>query len=347
MDTKQRTPQKPSGSRQKTSRSASVSNKAPVKRKTATRSAGTKAAVSAPQKTRQNTTPRRRKVTPKSVAPEVVYTQPIPFNRTRFVLRLVTVVAVVLALLFGMSIFFKVEVVTVAGMEKYTEWDVREASGIRDGENLLTLSEARISSNIISKLPYVDSVRVGIKLPDTVKIEVKELDVVYAVETQDGSWWFMRADGGLVEKTNSADAQAHTKVVGVQIADPEQGKSAVAYQPVSQETTPEGEIVPVTVNAAQQLDVAISILQYLEDRRVLGEIDRVDVSNLNDLRLWYADRFEVLLGDRTELSRKIGAVTVAIRDYMESYDSGVLDASMTVQPDPEKSYEVIFTPAVD
>ena len=337
MDTKQRTPKKAAKGPVKTKRPASAGAKTPVKRKTAAKGSATKVAVAAARKT-------RRKPTPKTAAPEVVYTQPGPFNRTRFVLRLVTVVAVVLALLFGMSIFFKVEEVTVAGMEKYTEWDIREASGIRDGENLLTLSEARISSNIISKLPYVDTVRVGIKLPDTVKIEIKELDVVYAIEAQDGSWWLMRADGGLVEKTNSADAQAYTKVLGVQITEPEVGVAAVAYQPAPQETTPEGETIPVTVNASEQLNIAVSILQYLEDRRVLGEIASVDVSNPSDLKMWYADRFEVLLGDSTELSRKIGAITVAIRDYMESYDSGVLDASMTVQPDPDKAYEVIFTP---
>ena len=339
MDTKQRTPKRADGTKVKTKRPVSAGAKAPVKRKTAS------ASWTARPKATGNTAARtRRKVAPKTVAPEVVYTQPGPFNRTRSILRLVTVIAVVMALLFGMSIFFKVEVVTVAGMEKYTEWDIREASGIRDGENLLTLSEARISSNIISKLPYVDTVRVGIKLPDTVKIEIKELDVVYAVEAQDSSWWLMRADGGIVEKTNSADAQAYTKVVGVQIIEPQVGNAAVAYQPVSGETTPEGELIPVTVNAADQLRVAISILQYLEDRRVLGEIETVDVSNTEDIKMWYEDRFEVLLGDSTELSRKIGAITVAIRDYMESYDSGVLDASMTVQPDPDKAYEVIFTP---
>ena len=130
----------------------------------------------------------------------------------------------------------------------------------------------------------------------------------------------------------------------MQITEPEVGVAAVAYQPAPQETTPEGETIPVTVNASEQLNIAVSILQYLEDRRVLGEIASVDVSNPSDLKMWYADRFEVLLGDSTELSRKIGAITVAIRDYMESYDSGILDASMTVQPDPDKAYEVIFTP---
>ena len=37
---------------------------------------------------------------------DVVYTQPKPFRRNRFIMRLTTVLAVVLALLFGLSLFF-------------------------------------------------------------------------------------------------------------------------------------------------------------------------------------------------------------------------------------------------
>lgn len=304
-----------------------------------------KPAASAPTKSQRSAPVRKRRAAaPKRPTPDVVYTQPGPFNRNRFLLHLLTIVAVVLALLFGMSVFFKVEVVTVAGTSKYTAWDVRQASGIQEGENLLTISEPRISTNIKNKLPYVDTVRVGIKLPDTVKIEIVELDVVYSIEADDGSWWLMRADGGLVEKINNADAQLYTKVLGVQITEPAVGKKAKAYQPVSEETTEDGQPAPVTVNATEQLDTAVSILQFLEDRSVLGEIASVDVADLNDLQMWYGERFQVMLGNATQLSYKIGLVKTAVDEYMKTYDSGILDASLTIQPDPNKEYQIIYTP---
>ena len=287
---------------------------------------------------------RRRTAATKQPTPEVVYTQPGPFNRNRFLLHLATVVAIVLALLFGMSIFFKVKTVTVVGANKYTAWDIREASGIREGENLLTISEPKLSSNIRSKLPYVASVRMGIKLPDTVKIEIVELDVAYAIEASDGSWWLMRADGGIVDKTNSADAEMYTKVLGVQISTPEIGQQAKPFQPVSEETTADGQPVPATVDAASQLNTAVSILQFMEDNSVIGEAASVDVSDLSNLEMWYADRFQILLGDATELAYKITVVNTAIDEYMQTYDSGVLDASMTIQPDPEKEYQIIYSP---
>ena len=278
----------------------------------------------------------RRNTAPKQPTPDVVYTQPGPFNRNRFILYLVSAVAVVLALLFGMSIFFKVQTVTVTGNEKYTAWDIRQASGIMDGENLLTISEPRISGNITDALPYVGKVRVGIKLPDTVRIEIEELDIVYSVEASDSSWWLMRSDGVLAEKTNSADAGQYTKILGVQIADPAVGQNAAAYQP--QPTAEEGETVPVTLLASEQLETALSIARFLESHVVIGEISSIDVSSPGSLELWYGDRYQVTLGDAMQLDYKIGIMKAAI-EQMADYQSGILDVSFTVKPD-----EVVCTP---
>lgn len=276
-----------------------------------------------------------RKRTQKSVAQpaqEVVYTQPGPFNRNRFLLRLVTVVAVVLALVFGISIFFKVDEVMVSGNEKYEVQAIAEASGIHTGDNLLGLNKAKIASSIIAELPYVDRVRVGIKLPDTVKIEVTELAVVYAIEADDGSWWLMRADGGIVEKTSSAEADLHTKVLGVQITGAAVGEQALPAQPITDETTAEGQPVPATVSAKEQLDTAITVLQCLEDQSILGDMASIDVGNLNDLKLWLGTRFQISLGDTTNLIYKIKSMNAAV-NQMGDYESGILDVSYTTWPD--------------
>lgn len=286
--------------------------------------------------------PQRRSETPKTKpqpSPEVVYTQPGPFNRNRFLLRLVTVVAVVLALTFGMSIFFKVDEdkITVSGMNKYTAWQVREASGILDGENLLTLSDARISSKIKAALPYVDRVRVGIKLPDTVNIEIVELAVVYSVEDTTGGWWLIAADGTVIEHSNGSAAAEHTKVLGVKLESPEVGKRAVAAEQMPDETAASGETAPVTVLGSERLEAAVSILQYLEDSGIIGQAASVDVTNMSELEVWYGQRYQIKLGDTTQLSYKIRSAKNAI-DQMGQYQTGILDASFILRPD-----EVVYT----
>ena len=281
--------------------------------------------------------PRRRKKT--TPAADLVYTQPGPFNRDRFILRLVTVVAVVLALLFGMSIFFKVDKdkILVSGAEKYTAYDIVKASGIKDGENLLTLRKPEIGGKIIEALPYVVKARPRIKLPDTVIIEVEESDVVYSVEASDGSWWMIRADGKVVDKTNPADAARTTTVKGLRLADPVIGEQAVAEEVIPEET--EGETTPVTVLGSERLSVLISILGFLESNGIIGDCASVDVTNPNNLELQYSNRYQVILGDSLNLDYKIKSMKAAVEE-MKEYSSGVLDVSFTL-----KETEVVFTPA--
>ena len=273
---------------------------------------------------------------------DIVYTPAKHFDKFKFLLHMLTVVAVVLALTLGMAIFFKVEVITVSGMEKYSAWDIREASGIEIGENLITLNKAKVGSRITSQLPYVDAVRIGIKLPDTVNIEITELTVVYTIEDTEGGSWLIDSDGSVVEQITGAEAQAYTKIEGVLITPGTVGQKAVAAE-LPEETTdaPEDETTdeeepteeetvadPVTVYASEQLSMALTIARELEANGVVGGVTVVDVTNLFDLQLWYEDRYQVLLGDSGRLGYKISAMKNAI-DQMTDYQQGQLDASFT------------------
>lgn len=258
---------------------------------------------------------------------DVIYAQPKAFNTKLFVLRLATVAALVLALVFGMAIFFNVKHVEVAGATKYTEWQVREASGIREGENLITLNRAQISNRILTALPYVKQVRIGIGLPDTVKIEIVEMEVVYAIEAGDGSWWLMSAEGKVVERISASEAKGFTRILGVQIYKPEIGKQAVAVE--IEQTQPEDstETVPVTVTGEERLNVVTQILKNLELNRVIGQMATVDVSNMGSLELWYAeDRYQIFLGDAERLDYKIMMLVKAINQQPEG-QTGIFDAS--------------------
>ena len=108
----------------------------------------------------------------KQPTPAVIYTQPAAFNRNRLIVQLITVTAVVLALVIGLSVFFKVEHVYVSGAKVYSENSITEVCGISEGDNLLTFSHARAAALIQANRPYVREVRFGIKLPDTVNLIV-------------------------------------------------------------------------------------------------------------------------------------------------------------------------------
>ena len=268
----------------------------------------------------------------KQPTPAVIYTQPQAFNRTRLLVQLLTAAGIVAALILGLSVFFKVKVIEVTGAEVYSEWMIREASGLEDGDNLLTFSHARSAALIKANLPYVDTVRFGIKLPDTVNIIVKEDDVVYGIKDQNGQWWLMNSDGRIVEMGDAAKASNHTQVLGVVLDNPVVDERAVAMETVSAQTLPEGETAPiVTTTGAQRLTAALQILRALEQNDIVGEAASVDVTRMEDIILWYGSRYQVNLGDSTRLDYKVACMNDVILQ-MSDYQSGILDISFTIWP---------------
>lgn len=260
-------------------------------------------------------------------APEVVYLPPKPFKRSRFILHLATVVAIVVAIMLGLSIFFKVEKFEVVGAEQYTPWQIQEASGIKVGEQLLSFGVAKASGKITNALPYVKYVRIGVRLPDTVRIEIVETKVAYAIQDQDNTWWLMDALGKILEQCPEEKHKEHTVVTGLRLSSPAVGQQAVALEPEELPTDEAGNPIPVTVTAAQRLMAIKDLAKHLENNSIIGQVASIDVTDLYEMSLWYEDTFHVLLGDTTQLELKIRYLKGFVDDYSVNrpYESGELN----------------------
>ena len=294
--------------------------------------------MSAKNRPKKRTSRRTESSRPKTPTPAVIYTQPLPFNRDRLIVQLITVTAVVLAIVMGLSVFFRVETITVTGADTYSAWAVREASGISEGDKLLTFSKIRAASQIMANLPYVKGVRIGIKLPDTVNIMIEAESVVYAIKSRDGQWWMMDSDGRVVEQANNAKAATATQVLGVTLEAPTVNEKGVATEMTPSETNELGELIPVSTTGAQRLTAALQILKALENNDIVGEAASVDVTSTEDIILWYGTRYQVNLGDTSRLDYKVDCMNDAILQ-MSDYQSGVLDISFTIWPN-----QVGYTP---
>ena len=79
-------------------------------------------------------------------------------------------------------------------------------------------------------------------------------------------------------------------------------------------------------------------LQALEANDIVGEAASVDVSQLEQITLWYGTRYQVNLGDTTRLDYKISCMSDVILQ-LSDYQSGMLDLSFTIRTD-----QVVYTP---
>lgn len=265
-------------------------------------------------------------------AQEVVYTAPEPLNRKKLILRLLTVAAVALALFMGFSIFFKVENIVVSGAEKYSAWDVLEASGIEKGEGLLSFGKAKACGKITKALPYIKTVHIGITLPDTVNIYVEEFDVAYSAQDQSGQWWLITSDGSIVESTSESNASIRTILKGFRLLDPKVGEFAQTVEQDPDATDENGEPVIITVTNQERLKTALEILQQIERNGILGKVSSVNVTDIGNIELWYSSQYQVKLGDQSRIDYKIAAMKKTI-SQMGSHESGVLDITFTTLPD--------------
>ena len=279
--------------------------------------------------------------------PAVTYTQPMPFNLNKLLLQLTVVIAVVLAVVIGLSVFFKVDRVVVYGNKAYSAWAIQEASGIEGGENLLSFGRTRACGKIITALPYVKNVRIGINLPDTVNIYIEEFEVSYAIESADGIWWLMTSNGKITEQIDKASSGSYTKITGVMLDSPVVGSQAVAKEAVvtddsadATEALQSTEVTApvVTVTANDRLQAALLILDSLELNDIVGEVASVNVTSLFNLELQYGQRYQVKLGDTSNMDYKISMMKKSVAQ-LNDYQTGILDVSFTTWPD-----EPFYTP---
>lgn len=271
----------------------------------------------APQKKRQQ--PRQ----------DIQYTQPKPFFRNRLIVQLMSIAAVVLAVTVGISIFFKVDTVMVTGISKHSAHTIVEASGIEKGDSLLFFGRASAAGKIKMSLPYVDTVRFEVSLPGTVNIIVEEKMVAYAVQSTDGTWWMMTADGKIAEKIDAAKLESSPVIEGVLLQDPKVGEYAVAA-----ETPVDGTVI---ATAADRLVAAVKILDRLEAWELFSPATRLDVSDLFALRLYCGPDYRVELGDSADMDAKIMAVKYTLPQL--DGRGGVLKLTYNEE---EREWEVIY-----
>ena len=96
--------------------------------------------------------------------------------------KLLCVLAVIVALTMGATVFFQVETVVVSGNSRYTEEEVVRATGIQVGDNLYRMNKNQIADKVLRELPYTRDLRIRRSLPSTIIITMTEWEAVARVK---------------------------------------------------------------------------------------------------------------------------------------------------------------------
>lgn len=200
---------------------------------------------------------------------------------------------------------FAVKRVTVTAMEHVTPGEISRATTGARGASLLRLSIGEIEESLAA-LPYVRSVEVRRRFPDTLDITLVECEPVARLQAGNGDVWLVAGDGRALEKS------AATKLPLV--------VSAAHVSPLA------GKKIPNAIIAA--LPVA-ALLRNKDMVASLPAVDRIVVSATGQVTLALKDGAEVRLGDPTQLKQKLTVAATIIEQYSrDSKDVRYVDASV-------------------
>ncbi len=201
--------------------------------------------------------------------------------------RLLTMAAVVAAVVLCIAIFFKVSDITVTGNIRYSAEEIIAASGIETGSNLLMVNRSTASAQLLAKLPYVTEARVRRALPNSVSIEVVECSAAAVVSDAYGGQWLIAPDGRLLEQADETAAEQYPRLTGITAAEPQAG--AVL-------TPGEGE--------SATAEIVSAVLSALAGSTVADQIVSIDFEKNYAIKLMYGEQYEIDLGGTDDLAYK-------------------------------------------
>ncbi len=209
------------------------------------------------------------------------------------------------AIVAALAVFFKVDTIEVTGNSRYTDQEIAESGGIHVGDNLFLINKFSVAEEITQKLPYISSVRISRKLPDTLCIQVEENGALCAVEAE-GSQWLLSSSGKLVEK---ADAAADvTKITGLTPVDPEAGKA-----------------LQVDAEQAGVKETLLTLLAALNSREALNRCQEIHLEDGSSITLRFDGRFDVILSWDADFGYKLDCLLAVVDTKLEENEKGTID----------------------
>ena len=198
----------------------------------------------------------------------------------------------VLLLLIGTIIFilttpmFNIKNINISGIKHLTEEQVISLSELNKNENLFKNSKSKITSNI-KQTPYVESVIIKRKLPDTIDIQIKERKRSYMLKFVNG-YVYIDTQGYILEIS-----EEKLKLPIISGYKTEEEKISEGNRLITEDLENLNNVLKIT-NSLEEIDVAKEI------------ITNIDISNKEDYTVYLeSEKKTIHFGDASNLSNKI------------------------------------------
>lgn len=241
------------------------------------------------------------------------------------VVVLLCVLVAAVAIVTAMTLFFKVQHFTLTGTTRYSVETLQSASGLQVGDNLILFDKFEVIDRLFDACPYLDTVRLRRRYPDTLEFMVTDCVAVAELEDAPGEMpdpedesrtlrvggtgrWLVDRQGKLLEQRSGDGTSGLTVVTGVTLLQPEPGQKVNFLQEDTQK--------PLFL-----------LLNTAEDDGILQDIGEMDASQPYDIRFTFRERFQVKLGSTADLEKKLRCLLDITENKLGSGVRGTVDVS--------------------
>ncbi len=121
--------------------------------------------------------------------------------RQTFAYIVICSVAVIVAVILSLTVFFKTETIEVKGNELYHDSDIIQLAEVTKGHNIFVATMSGNTDAIKDELPYIRDAKITFEIPDKLIITV-EHEKTYAALISEGNIYLINEAGKLLEKVD-------------------------------------------------------------------------------------------------------------------------------------------------
>ena len=219
------------------------------------------------------------------------------------------IAAAIVLLVLVLTLFLKVKTVEAVGSILYSPEEIIEASGIEQGENIITLGSGNIEERLRNELPAIEKVRIRKKLPSTVVLEIEETEEIMFLAVGE-SYYSLDNNLRVVSRFDTIEGAEMKGLKRVYFPD-------VTRCIIGEQIVTDDPDIPEMVKQLSE-----SLMKY----ELFYDITEIDFRDKFDIKLIHGIKYKVKLGNILECDTKL-EILCGILKELDPQDVGTIDFS--------------------
>ena len=228
-------------------------------------------------------------------------------KQKRVMICVIALIAVLISLVFViMNFVLVVRDITVVGNSSYTDDEIIEACGIKNGKSIFSVSQKKVEKRLCDIFPYVKSVDIEREYPSGIILTVGEEHTTFYCEFN-GEYFLYSYSMRVMDRFDSAEALLSVRE-GAIFTDIKGIKSAVV-----------GEYIEFE---GEEYGYVGEVIYHLSGTFYVHSLKSVSLSDKYDIRADYDSRIKLIFGSYIDFEKKAKNSETIMHDATEkSYGS--------------------------